>query len=115
MRIGDWSSDVCSSDLTELTNAIVDLFLPERHRLSDHQRAMMTDVLRKLIGSLEIEVRQYLVEALLRGPDPLPELQSVLANDEIEVAQAVLERSKVLQDQDQIGRASCRERVCQYV
>src|SRR3546814_7777222 len=102
MRIGDWSSDVCSSDLTELTNAIVDLFLPERHRLSDHQRAMMTDVLRKLIGSLEIEVRQYLVEALLRGPDPLPELQSVLANDEIEVAQAVLERSKVLQDQDLI-------------
>src|SRR3546814_5968999 len=59
MRISDWSSDVCSSDL-------------------------------------------YLVEALLRGPDPLPELQSVLANDEIEVAQAVLERSKVLQDQDLI-------------
>src|SRR3546814_11719880 len=98
MRIGDWSSDVCSSDLTELTHAIVDLFLPERHRLSDHQRAMMTDVLRKLIGSLEIEVRQYLVEALLRGPDPLTELQAVLANDEIEV---------------EIGRAASRERVCQ--
>src|SRR3546814_6190005 len=63
---------------------------------------MMTDVLRKLIGSLEIAVRQYLVEALLRGPDPLPELQSVLANDAIEVAQAVLERSKVLQDHDLI-------------
>src|SRR3546814_15782511 len=46
-----------------------------------------------------MEVRQYLVESLLCGPDPLPELQSVLANDEIEVAQAVLERSKVLQDQ----------------
>src|SRR3546814_9435933 len=49
-----------------------------------------------------MEVRQYLVESLLCGPDPLPELQSVLANDEIEVAQAVLERSKVLQDQDLI-------------
>src|SRR3546814_1733452 len=58
MRISDWSSDVCASDL--------------------------------------------LVEALLRGPDPLPELQAVLANDEIEVAQAILERSRVLQDQDLI-------------
>ena len=101
-RLLDLAADRSRAAKTELTNAIVDLFLPERHRLSDHQRAMMTDVLRKLIGSLEIEVRQYLVEALLRGPDPLPELQSVLANDEIEVAQAVLERSKVLQDQDLI-------------
>src|SRR3546814_8546498 len=99
-RLLDLAADRSRAAKTELTNAIVDLFLPERHRLSDHQRAMMTDVLRKLIGSLEIEVRQYLVEALLRGPDPLPELQSVLANDEIEVAQAVLERSKVLQAQD---------------
>src|SRR3546814_7618834 len=69
-RLLDLAADRSRAAKTELTNAIVDLFLPERHRLSDHQRAMMTDVLRKLIGSLEIEVRQYLVEALLRGPDP---------------------------------------------
>src|SRR3546814_4659184 len=91
-RLLDLAADRSRAAKTELTNAIVDLFLPERHRLSDHQRAMLTDVLRKLIGSLEIEVRQYLGEALLRGPDPLPELQSVHANDEIEVAQAVMER-----------------------
>src|SRR3546814_3620949 len=101
-RLLDLAADRSRSARSELTHAIVDLFLPERHRLSDHQRAMMTDVLRKLIGSLEIEVRQYLVEALLRGPDPLPELQAVLAHDEIEVAQAILERSRVLQDQDLI-------------
>ncbi len=101
-RLLDLAADRSRAARSELTDAIVDLFLPDRHRLSDHQRAIMTDVLRKLVGSLEIEVRQYLVEALLRGPDPLPELQAVLANDEIEVAQAVLERSRVLQDQDLI-------------
>lgn len=101
-RLLDLAADRSRAARNELTDAIVDLFLPDRHRLSEHQRALMTDVLRKLIGSLEIEVRQYLVEALLRGPDPLPELQAVLANDEIEVAQALLERSRVLQDQDLI-------------
>lgn len=98
-RLLDLAADRSRAARNELSHAIVDLFLPERHRLTDHQRAMMTDVLRKLIGSLEIEVRQYLVEALLRGPDSLPELQAVLANDEIEVAQTILERSRVLQDQ----------------
>lgn len=101
-RLLDLAADRSRAARTELTHAIVDLFLPERHRLTDHQRAMMTDVLRKLIGSLEIEVRQYLVEALLRASDPLPELQAVLASDEIEVAQPLLEKSRVLQDQDLI-------------
>lgn len=101
-RLLNLAADRSRAARTELTNAIVDLFLPDRHRLTDHQRAIMTDVLRKLIGSLETEVRQYLVEALLRGPDQLPELQALLANDEIEVAQAILERSRVLQDQDLI-------------
>lgn len=101
-RLLDLAADRSRVARGELTNVIADLFLPERQRLSDHQRATMTDVLRKLIGSLEIEVRQYLVEALLRAPDPLPELQALLANDEIEVAQPILEQSRVLQDQDLI-------------
>lgn len=87
----------------ELLNAIVDLFLPAEDRLTDQQRALMTDVLGKLIGSIEIEVRQYLVEALLRSRVDLPDLEAMLANDRIEVARPILERSRVIRDTDLIA------------
>src|SRR3546814_13563909 len=87
-RLLDLAADRSRAAKTELTNAIVDLFLPERHRLSDHQRAMMTDVLRKLIGSLAIEVRQYLVEELRRGPAPVPARPTVPSHPETEGAHA---------------------------
>lgn len=101
-RLLDLAAGRSRAARAELSDAIVDLFLPDTHRLSDHQRAITVDVLRKLIGSLEIEVRQYLVEALLRAPDPMPELQAHLASHEIEVAQSVLEHSRVLHDADLI-------------
>src|SRR3546814_18961629 len=74
MRISDWSSDVCSSDLPRL------LVLDEP-----------TD------GLAPVVVRQ--VEALL----------ATLAA-EGDVAILLIEQNIA-----EIGRASCRERVCQYV
>src|SRR3546814_1142529 len=62
MRISDWSSDVCSSDL----------------ELGEHDA-----------GDID-------------GAGELPRLH-----------EAVLPRRRV--EHEQIGRASCRERVCQYV
>src|SRR3546814_4006516 len=64
MRISDWSSDVCSSDLVECARG------GARARLRNVQKRVQ-------IG-------------------PSPDLRETLADDEI-------------------GRASCRERVCQYV
>src|SRR3546814_5923648 len=74
MRISDWSSDVCSSDL-----AILDLVPQPRlaQRLFD--------------GGVELR---------LRSRQPVD-------------ARAI---SDILEDRfGEIGRASCRERVCQYV
>src|SRR3546814_4853321 len=70
MRISDWSSDVCSSDLAIGANVDVGR-LPQdvlRQDLADHRRQLEA-VARKAIGDV----------------------------------------------QPKIGRASCRERVCQYV
>src|SRR3546814_5013461 len=67
MRISDWSSDVCSSDL----------------RIS--------------------EWRADIGDAVRAG-----DLLAVISEPEVD--QAVLEAQAM-----QIGRASCRERVCQYV
>src|SRR3546814_1232869 len=74
MRISDWSSDVCSSDL----------FAPDRHR------------------------RRRGVDDRARRRDHEPEGNGMNAAN-----QDGRRRSRV--DAKEIVRASCRERVCQYV
>ncbi|MEX6723066.1 DUF2336 domain-containing protein [Parapedomonas caeni] len=86
----------------QLVNTIVDFFLPDNDRLTEQQRALMTDVLCKLIGSIEMDVRRNLVAALQRSGVELPELERLLASDEIEVARPVLEKSKALRDPELI-------------
>lgn len=96
----DLAANRSTAARSQLLSAIVDLFLPAGQRLTDQQRALMTDVLGRLLGSIEMEVRQHLVEALMRSPVELPELEAQLANDAIEVARPILERSKVIRDTD---------------
>lgn len=84
----------------ELMTAIVDLFLPAGQRLTDQQRALMTDVLGRLLTQIEVEVRQHLVAALLKSSVALPDLEAQLANDTIEVARPILEKSTVIRDRD---------------
>src|SRR3546814_1773699 len=82
MRISDWSSDVCSSDL------------PESHR---------TPELEDLVEWLGETVRQT-------DSSLLDEWEALTDPDRIaEVIQGAPAPSR------QLGRASCRERVCQYV
>src|SRR3546814_6540569 len=74
MRISDWSSDVCSSDL----------------------RAIRHSVPKGIIGSTLLD------PAVVHGDD----------------AVAMFGQFAIVGDDEQgreIGRASCRERVCQYV
>src|SRR3546814_10880973 len=77
MRISDWSSDVCSSDLADVQR------LPRRL----DQRGLAQGLVD--LGQLVRDVGDV---------DPLLILVAGL-----------------LREAEQIGRASCRERVCQYV
>jgi uncharacterized protein (DUF2336 family) len=101
-RLLQLAADRSSTARAELGTALIDLFLPDEQRLSDHQRALIGDVLTKLVGTLEQDVRRHLAEALVRAKVELPDLERLLANDEIEVARPVLEASKVLRDVDLI-------------
>src|SRR3546814_3407224 len=76
MRISDWSSDVCSSDLPRIDRRTT----AER----PNRREMRMSAQATIDGELE-------------GILDLPKLNQWIS------------------EQDQIGRASCRERVCQYV
>src|SRR3546814_12534464 len=83
MRISDWSSDVCSSDLAHKQTPI--LMLTAR------------DALEQKLTGFESGADDYMTK-----PFALQELAARLE---------VLAR----RGQGQSGRASCRERVCQYV
>src|SRR3546814_11865925 len=79
MRISDWSSDVCSSDLYGVAARL------------RAEREPRIDAFREL-GAVEIDA-------------PLPP----------EPADNTYQYGGRFPDPAQLGRASCRERVCQYV
>lgn len=79
-----------------LTENISDLFISEEGRLSDHERALMGDILIKLVSAVESVVRAELADGVARMENAPPELISLLANDDIAVARPILEHSPVL-------------------
>src|SRR3546814_2085482 len=85
MRISDWSSDVCSSDLEEAER---------KFRLAEQQR---DEKLKK-------------IQAELAHPPRPPHL----AVEPVQLREHRRDPRRAL-FREQIGRASCRERVCQYV
>src|SRR3546814_2404241 len=78
MRISDWSSDVCSSDLFGLDAFAGQLFI-------------------HVVGAKGHDVVKYALDTYADGP----------AADDADGGSTL--------SCTQIGRASCRERVCQYV
>ena len=81
-----------------LTATLGDLFTGEGTTLSERERALMTDILRKLVRDCEMAVRRDLSERFAKAPNPPHDLIFALANDQIEVAEPILMRSKVLRD-----------------
>jgi uncharacterized protein (DUF2336 family) len=86
----------------KLTATIGDFFSETGDVLSDRERALMGDILRKLIIECEMAVRRDLSERLSRSPHPPRDLIVMLANDEIEVAEPLLKKSDVLRDMELI-------------
>src|SRR3546814_5524615 len=89
MRISDWSSDVCSSDLVAFPDTCVGT---DSH--TPHVDAL--GVIAIGVGGLEAETVMLGLPSMMR----LPDIVGVRLTGK---------------RQPEIGRASCRERVCQYV
>src|SRR3546814_18532590 len=108
MRISDWSSDVCSSDLfaefdalafenvRKLQAVAAEIGLQRTHRRAHLLRAHFD---RAVAG------RQRAAHVVF---DAIDDGRARRSPDAIEITTEQAE-------QQQIGRASCRERVCQYV
>src|SRR3546814_2272764 len=86
MRISDWSSDVCSSDLRQIVRFSEVLSTPEY----DNHKSPVTLALGHDIGGKPV------ITDLAKMPH-------------------LLVAGTTGSGKSEIGRASCRERVCQYV
>src|SRR3546814_12954150 len=96
MRISDWSSDVCSSDLLCAKAANTD----------NGKRYAVLECFQRLPKTLPKELRADLCRGTTSvGPADCFRAANMVADVE--------DRVKLCRDE--IGRASCRERVCQYL
>lgn len=79
-----------------LSVAVADLALPQRLRLTDQQRTTITDLLAKLIRTIEDDLRADLAEAeVVRGIDTLA---AAFTSAHVAIAGPIIERSKLLSD-----------------
>src|SRR3546814_12965740 len=109
MRISEWISDVCSSDLGGSWDspAVPDPAIPEKFLYCQvHYSACVAGAggqcASPVQASLPFPRRSLSLPRRLAGPLPTRSQKKGPPNEE-------------LPDCRQIGRASCRERVCQYV
>src|SRR3546814_18148975 len=102
MRISDWSSDVCSSDL-ELGAGSRDRFRVDHTGYIFQQFNLLPFL------SVRENVELPCHFSKLRAQ------RAIQRHGSVDQAAATLLAHLGLTDTTQIGRASCRERVCQYV
>lgn len=96
------ASDSSAEARKTLVGVISDLFTQKGESLSERERALMTEILRKLISEFELAVRCELATRLAANVNVPQELILLLANDEIEVARPILLQSAVLSDDELI-------------
>src|SRR3546814_17591000 len=108
MRISDWSSDVCSSDLIKAhrltlifcnTRGLAELIFQDLWKINEDDLPIGVHH-----GSLSVEVRRRMEAAMGEG-----RIRALVATASLDLG---VDRGDV--DLVKIGRAACRDRVCQY-
>ena len=85
-----------------LTETITELFHGGGRILTERERALMFDIMHKMVRDAELSIRRTIGEQLAGVPDVPLELTRFLANDDIEVAYPILSDHAVLRDEDLI-------------
>src|SRR3546814_14019311 len=114
MRISDWSSDVCSSDLLPFT--------PETSK-RDFKFAGPDAAVVLILSPIMRYMQQHAPDVRLTAVQlDMENLYTKLESGKIDLAAGMfphlvqgIKRQRLFGFGYKIGRASCRERVCQYV
>jgi uncharacterized protein (DUF2336 family) len=96
----EMARDKTAAGRARLVSATSDLFSQSNDVLTDHERILMSDILRRLLHDAEMSVRRELSNKLAAMDNVPHDLIIALANDEIEVAHPILEKSELLHDTD---------------
>src|SRR3546814_9681864 len=119
MRISDWSSDVCSSDLNRSQNDLAFLSAHDNDPFARYEamQQWMVNLLAAAVTGQSADdapvieaVRRTLMDSALDD--------AFIADVVTLPSESYLGDQMIVVDPDaihEIGRASCRERVCQYV
>src|SRR3546814_11855973 len=127
MRISDWSSDVCSSDLAQLRGRGQGRGAQRKPEVAPQLRAAAGPDPARQVAQQAVQVRAHPLRAArggdaralrLRAREPEadvvePRAEGLLHPDQAQLGSGATNEWRRLEDK--IGRASCRERVCQYV
>src|SRR3546814_4070910 len=111
MRISDWSSDVCSSDLQSGEHGDKEVHVSQAPRLRDVAERAGVSV--SLVSAFINRPDQVSKKTSLRIEEAIRELRFV-PNDAARQLRRGSSRLLAFVALE-IGRATCRERVCQYV
>ncbi|MBL4721114.1 MAG: DUF2336 domain-containing protein [Alphaproteobacteria bacterium] len=84
----------------ELVETITDFPLADHDAMSDRERGLVYEILNQVVRDAEMSVRKTMSACLAELPDAPRDLVRLLANDSIEIAQPILSKSGVLQDED---------------
>src|SRR3546814_13655264 len=105
MRISHWSSDVCSSDLLQRVDG-------DEAQFGQVDRILNEAV---AVGQARKAGEEIVAQVVVADAGPDREGAARKGGFESAVAVGVAAVADVAGGEQQIGRASCRERVCQYV
>ena len=108
MLSGDWSSDVCSSDLTQLRFPARGLFDKSQQPIQESLLQRLSDEFVRRVRIIP-EVGREVVQRL-RARVSLPVGQRSAERDAVQTSQNPVESLRTDEIRE-IGRASCRERV----
>src|SRR3546814_13772094 len=105
MRISDWSSDVCSSDLKRTLEPCKKAIKDAGISASEIDEVVLVGGMTRMPRVREV-VKDFFGKEPHTGVNP----------DEVVAIGAAIQAGVLQGDvKDETGRASCRERVCQYV
>ncbi|MDJ0949096.1 MAG: DUF2336 domain-containing protein [Alphaproteobacteria bacterium] len=97
------AKDKSVSGRSKLVGSVSDLLFDSDREISETERTLMTDILISVVRDVEQAVRSRLAERIAERPDAPHQVVALLANDQIEIARPILERSRLLDDAELIG------------
>jgi uncharacterized protein (DUF2336 family) len=96
----DLAHDRTTQGRSHLVTAIGDLMGDHGRILTLQERALINDILKKLIQDVARPVRKALADKLSLSPHAPREVTTLLANDEFDIASPILLNSPLLEDED---------------